>query len=788
MWSEWEPNEGRAKYLGAIDKLLSAALANSDSPGPRAYMHECHRKATDTGAVWNEPEAVYELPQPKDACGWPNEWLKASDWRTMGKVFPAPGAHAAAGRQAGNIAIHGVPEWGDMFCTRIFMDADCYRTALEWNDNFDYWILIDMRFQQIPDSSVLWHTSVSWWSHPPRSCHHCPPGIDPPHSNSLSSADVNGLLVTWNESRRKLRALVDAPERNRLTVFGRSYLPPSFLIAVPERRNDDTATTDLTALGHQSAVFRQVANEMLWTQNYDGVSQSLLKGGIWAFRRLIFSADDIDAPRYLLVPDTQARVRNPKDVDSWRKLQEEAAAAGTRILTDLEAYAASKLNGIDSEMRITKNHLEIYRGVAVQAVTLWDALARLLPDARRRRLDVVHRSIEMLHQALLQGVADLDHLARKIDGVLAHIEFTAEDVGDRFNRQLEHPRADSKGQELCDSLRGAYFDRLRREVGQAASIAARVTESYNMLLETIGMAFDERRVRENDRLQQPALFLALALGVLGLSGVVQATWPLNPNGGTATIVVVRVIVLVIAVCAAAWASWQLLKLRSLGRVVRPAFESRFTKVREFLAVVSTDRLDDFSRTHPCHRSGRPTRQPEIEKKWEDLDRELCTKFVGAWEAAWTVGVKAPDLSPLQSYEAEPLRSRVESWTLQALMLTERPRDFSRYLLPRLTCLYRLCTTKIVKDWRNTWQPDERMSNVESAVGEAELKKALETALPPDRARHLLRNLLSNERLLITREAARLRRDLWDDDIWNALCTGQEVNLGDRDAHLADGIS
>src|ERR1700751_340852 len=113
-------------------------------------------------------------------------------------------------------------------------------------------------------------------------------------------------------------------------------------------------------------------------------------------------------------------------------------------------------------MRITRNHLEVYRGVAGQAVTLWDALARLLPDARRHRLGLVPRSIDMLHQALLQGVADLDHLARKIDGVRSHIEFTAEDVGDRFDRQLEHPQAATGGHALCASLRGAYFDRLRR--------------------------------------------------------------------------------------------------------------------------------------------------------------------------------------------------------------------------------------------------------------------------------------------------------------------------------------
>jgi hypothetical protein len=729
-------------------------------------MHECHKDGDGKPRRGPRPKAaLYELP-PADDCGWPNEWLAASDWRTMGKRFPAPGAHASRARQANEVSIHDVPEWGDMFCTRIFMGSDCYRTALEEDDDFAYWVLIDMRFQKVPDSAVLWHTSLSWWSDPPLSRHHCPPDIDRPPAKRLSDDYVYGLIEAWNKSRRGFRKLVRAEDEKPLSVFDRSYLEPSFVVAVPERyRYGKVTSADIAGSFNKSDALLRASDEMLWTRNYMTLPHALLKGGVNTFRRFL-SSGDRDAARYLLIPDTQARVSDSREVESWHKLQEEAAAAGARILTDLEAYAASKLDGIDSKMRITKNHVEIYQGVARQAGTLWDALARLLPDARRRRLEVVHRSIEMIHQTLLQGVADLDDIVRNIDGVLSHIEFTADDVADRFHWQLDHPPADREGLALRDSLRGGYFDRLRRQVHEAKSTATRVTNSYHMLLETIGRAFDERRVREDDRLQRPALSLALAFGVLGLAGVAQATLPIdNVKGPVVPIMQVSLWTLTFIVAIAI--GYQMLRLRSLGRIVTPSFESEFKKVREFLAVVSTDHLDDFHRLHSSDQEADQT-------CWQKFDKKLCKDFVDAWDAAWEGAEGAqtgavtmgPDL-----YEAKPLRSRVERWTLQSLMLTERPRDFSRYPLPRLTCLYRISTTKALKGWKAA----DNLADTDSAVCVAELGEAL----PPNDERYpwLCRNLLTNEDFLISKTTVQLYNDLWNADWWKALCTGKDLKLG-----------
>jgi hypothetical protein len=761
MWSVWDRKEGRERYEQIIDQLLSASLKGVGGSTAEAYMHECHKTDDSKARQGPRPKAaVYELP-PADDCGWPNEWLKASDWRTMGKPFPTPVAHASRAHQRGGVAVHDVPAWGDMFCTRIFMGSDCYRTAMEGQDDFTYWILIDMRFQKVPDSAVLWHTSLSWWSDPPRSGHHCPRDIDRPSIKSLSDDYVYGLIEAWNKSRPRFRDMVHAEGQKPLSVFDRSYMEPSFVVAVPERgRTSRTVAADEGELLHQSDALLRASDEMLWTRNYATLPHALLKGGVSAFRRFL-SHGDRDAARYLLIPDTQARVSDVRDVESWHKLQEEAAAAGTRILTDLEAYAASKLDGIDSKMRITKNHVEMYQGVAYQAGTLWDALARLLPDARRRRLEIVHRSIEMIHQTLLQGVADLDDLVRNIDGVLSRIEFTADDVADRFHWQLDHPPADSKGLALRDSLRGGYFDRLRRQVHEAKSTASRVTNSYHVLLETIGRAFDERRVREGDRMQRPALSLALAFGVLGLAGVAQATLPINPVKGP-VVHIMQVSLWGLTFIVAVAIAYQILRLRSLGRIVTPGFEPRFKKVREFLAVVSTDHLDDFRRSHDGDEADHAS--------WLDFDKELCRKFVCAWDAAWDVLQGGVTTGP-ESYEAKPLRIRVERWTLQTLMLTERPRDFSRYPLPRLTCLYRVSTTKVLKGWNAA----ENLPRTDSAVSVAEL----EEALPPNDKRYpqLCRNLRANESFLVGKTTVQLNDDLWNDDLWQLLCTGKDAKLG-----------
>ena len=61
--------------------------------------------------------------------------------------------------------------------------------------------------------------------------------------------------------------------------------------------------------------------------------------------------------------------------------------------------------------------------------------------------------------------------------------------------------------------------------------------------------------------------------------------------------------------------------------------------------------------------------------------------------------------------------------MQTLLLTERPRDFSLYSLPYLTCLYRVLTAQRLKDWKEI----PELPNAKSAVGDAELQRTLQGA-------------------------------------------------------------
>ena len=650
--------------------------------------------------------SVLELP-PAGVCQKPDEWLVGD--QGLRCVLDALDKEEATARESGKTRLNKVPDWRKLFRTRIFMSAKRFRHVAEVNEDLDYWALIDMRFQWIDQGSMLWHTSLALWSDLPWSLHHRSSDVTLRDHSGLLPETASNLIGDYEKSRLAFRKIIDAPDRSMLCVFGRYYQPPRFLVAVPDIGSD--AGNEGVQDQEAPDILPVAAHAILGTRHYELLPRAPLKSGVDVFRRFLPEWDR-DRPRYLIIPDTRASARISGEAqESLRGLQEEATATCITILTDLEAYAASKLGGIESRMRTRENHLRIYQGVAEQAGTLWDALARLLPDARGDRLEVVHRSIETIHQTLLQGVAELDQLGRDIDGALSHIGTTADEITDRFDRELAQP---SRQQEaaLRESLRGGYIDRLRRYVSEACGTAERVADSYRMLLDTIGMAFDERRVREGDRLQKASMWIAVAFGVLGLSGVAQATLPLPAINGL-IVWFVQISLWVVTSAALGAIAYQFRKLRSVGRVTSHAFEGHYKVVRGFLAKVSTDHLDTFRREQFA------ADDLERQVKWQELDHKLAEEFICAWARA---DQAEADVRP-DSYEAADLRTRVEAWALRTLLLTERPRDLGPYPLPYLTCLYRVCGAQALKGWRT---PDE-MASADSAVGAEELQRVLTTA-------------------------------------------------------------
>ena len=728
-WSEWQPSRDRPWYEQIVKTLLQPPAPAAGDLGP-VFVHQCYEE--DRGDTsWVLSAGPHELP-PSDVCQKPDDWLVGAEG--LARVLAELDLEEATARGSGTVTLDEVPDWRKLFRTRIFMRADRFRAVAGCEGSIDYWILIDMRFQWIAQGSVLWHTSFTVWSDLPWSVHHRSGYPAVREQRELSARDAIALIADYEISRTAFRDIIKAPGLSTLRVFGRYYQPPTFLIAVPgmpgnagdgapqpQPQIDGAPQAQPQAQPQpqpqidgapqpqpQGDILPAVASAILGTRQYELLPSAPLKSGVDVFRRFLPDRDR-DMPRYLLIPDTRASASvDPAGQEILRGLQEEATANCVTILTDLEAYAASQLGGIDSRMRTRENHLRIYQGVAEQAGTLWDALARLLPDARSERLETVHRSIEMIHQTLLQGVAELDQLSRSIEGALSHIEATADEITDRFDRELAQP-AHGREEALRESLRGGYIDRLRRYVGEASGSAARVTDSYRMLLDTIGLAFDERRVREGDRMQKASTWLAVAFGVLGLSGVAQATLPLPAINGV-LVWGVQIFLWLVTSAVVAASVYQFRKLRGAGRVASYAFERRYRIVREFLADVSTDRLETFQREQRL-----PGGNPAPQQSWQELDEKLSDEFIAAWAIA-----DEAEAAELADYDAPALRTRVESWTLRTLMLTERPRDFGRYSLPYLTCLYRICTAKELRDWR----APEEMANADSAVGLEELRRVL----------------------------------------------------------------
>jgi hypothetical protein len=701
-WSEWRPDTDRARYEEIIGKLVSAP-AGPEPAGP-VYVHQCFEEGQfDTS--WVEALTPYELP-PLDECRHPDLWLKDEDGRDW--ALAALAAQQAAAEYGRLALTRRGPDWRQLFQTRVAMSADRFRTVADCQGDEDYWVVIDMRFQRVPGGATLWHTSFSVWSDLPWSDHRRPATAGPRDRHTLTPAGALRLINDYyTHSRRAFRTLIGAPDRSTLRVFGRYYQPPGFLVAVRDPRPGDAAGP---APDGSPDIVRSVSRTILRTQDYKVLPRARLKGGVDVFRRFL-PGGDRDWPRYLLLPDTlaSAQAGNRAAQDRLRGIQEEATITAIRVLTDVEAFAASQLQDIDSRMRIRENHLRIYRAVADQGVTLWDALFRLLPDSRGTRVVTIQRSIELMHQILLQGVRALGQIVQHTERTLSHLETTANEVTDRFDRELYDAAIDEDETALPETLSGNYVGRLRRQVSEVSDTATRVLDDYRLLLDTIGLAFRERRSRQGDWTQRVSVSLALGFGLLGLSGVAQATMPLQGIQSEWQVWLVRSVVWLVAIIAATMIGPLFVPRRLVHRAGAASFAQRYVFVRGFLADVSTDRLDDFSRM--CHPGDRHKRA-----EWRALDMELSGKFLKAWQSADDAEAETrPSFSDVAA-----LRARVESWTLRTPLLTERPRDLGSYALPILACLYRLCSARELRDWRTA----EETPAADSAVGPEELARVL----------------------------------------------------------------
>lgn len=164
------------------------------------------------------------------------------------------------------------------------------------------------------------------------------------------------------------------------------------------------------------------------------------------------------------------------------------------------------------------------------------------------------------------------------------------------------------------------------------------------------------------------------------------------------------------------------RVRRLSILISRPFRRRYRQLRKFLADCTTDRLTRLrdagwrrvrdTLDSPAPKEGRAW--DEILDQWDRLDRKLarqCAKLLDAL---------ANDEAPAPIWDKSPkwkdLTTQIDRWALKAMLISEWPRQFWEFPLPRLTLLYRfypMMGSELLSDFTKATESD--------IVSEAELR-------------------------------------------------------------------
>jgi hypothetical protein len=434
----------------------------------------------------------------------------------------------------------------------------------------------------------------------------------------------------------------------------------------------------------------------------DSVSAAVLNGEFLTVRRVGRKA----TPDRLHFSPLYVIVVGPAAPDDSPRRERDALVMVTK-LADLEARTGDLLDHVQHDLYVWRNHLEVYHLVATSGARLWDGLAAQLPIRRARGLAQVHATMELMHQVLLQGIADLAHLATLTHALRARVNATAAELEDRYDDAITERAVDSHPSGIRASLaQTGLIRRLIRSVDEVAEQATLVQRTYGDLLEAITKAFDERRVREADAMQRASASFAIIIALVGVVTVLDATLDLKLRGfdvltrqaaGAGDFSIVIGLVLMVS------AVYMTVRMLRLGRLGSRAFRRRYHGRRpmrsgllEFLGDSSTETLESV-RDDPAAAGG-----------WEATDADLSRRLALLWDQAGSLtevraqGILARAGGPVatvvkwvrgQSDDLHALARRIERWCLHGLLVTERARRLYRYRLPLLTLVYR-CLSRL----------------------------------------------------------------------------------------------
>ncbi len=634
-------------------------------------------------------------------------------WRT------GPGAAEAVGRiaegmwQCGRVATRAWMEHEEallarqmnLFACRIYLSPEGVAQLVGGADpplgSVPLHVCIGLRFQDHFEESFTdrlvryWlYATLSVWTYKPASVFHAPepvlyePPIVPPAEFS-ALRDV--CTKTVGEAiRQRIREHYTLPE---LEILRRGYVPPRFWFA----RGPKVANS-LSSIGEiGSDNFSALTDNLLKVSDVHsaGVAASVINGRILLIRRLLPpEPGETDAtPCYIIIPLKEGVVTPENDA---RKLVWD--------FTDLEGSIAAQLFDATTSLDIYNSHLNVYKAVVDQADVLWDQLALHLPLAKGIR---VHRSIELIHQTLLQGIADLDQVTIEATEVNRKIELAMDELRDTFDRfterAVERPYQAGDERPIRTSLtETGGFDTALREAKRVHDLGEQVQRSYHTLLDGMSRVFDEQRVRGTDVLQYAgflfAIFLGLAVPIAEAINVVFDSWKHSSPPGQLFSVPLGWIVDFIGLGGMVWlfalGVLLFLLVRRMSTLGTRPFRRRHQQLRVFLASCATDRLtrlrhDSWQRVRDALDAGKDEEAvwKSYFDEWNKIDRDLarqCAKLVDKLARR-----KNPQVSQNDPSEVRELVNKVERWALTALLVSERPRQFRLFALPRLTFLYRL---------------------------------------------------------------------------------------------------
>ncbi|MFC4061796.1 hypothetical protein ACFOWE_26130 [Planomonospora corallina] len=552
-----------------------------------------------------------------------------------------------------------------------------------------FWVLLDVRFLNGDGRPVI-HLSFSFWAvEPPwQPARNGGPlafrngGLFPGRSASVPGRELSAVRHLFQSRAPAARALVDRHFRAAgARSWNRGYGAPEFWVATPSSAQKRSAADHWA----QPRLMDGLAGLFLGCGPKDNVvAAGVLRGRVPAAGERGSEAltlrrfpRELGRPVYLLLPgpDSVGRAREP----AFRHV--------IAALVEVEAMAADRTHRIGTHLEIWRRHVEVYDHAVRSAGMLWDGVALHLPVRTGRSLQRAHHAVELIHQTLLQGMADLATLVGHVDEQAARAEKLPHTLDDRMKECFtERPLLSGRG-DVCAAITGSHrVRRLHRIAPAVAADAKRVTEQYKDLLQSMAHAFDERRVRELEVLQRAEWTLSWAVAGFAVFAFLDFVAELKPKAAGGWVWWVSWGIVAVMAAVMAW-------IVSYSRRVRRIGSVRFRRFHDLLV--------SFLRESSSLQLGRFA--AEGGGDWEERDRRLAERFAELWDGSAGNGTppggpSAPGGAsgrrwrPRRPHEAdlEELTGEIEAWIPHILLLTERARMLQNYRLPRLTILYRYC--------------------------------------------------------------------------------------------------